>query len=78
MEQAFPNPININYLQITSELCHLRGYDFGADRLARIAERAVELVELYANTAMGFHEAVNIDLLLYGDPKCGTMEGILH
>lgn len=56
------------------------GYDLDSERRVRIAQTMRELVEVGFPASLAFYEALDAEILLYGDPKATGEEpvGILN
>lgn len=62
-------------IEITSALCRGFDYNFDEKRLKRIAEKACELIDESIPAYLAFASALDLDLMLYGDPN--EKDGIL-
>lgn len=54
---------------IAQEMCEKLGYDFDDERVGRIAANMDALVQLGCGGAKSFGDALEVELMLYGDPQ---------
>lgn len=56
------------HLEIVKHVTEAVGYDFDIERLERIAENSQEIMDIGAPFPWAYAEALDVELLLYGDP----------
>lgn len=55
--------------ELVARLCAALGYTFDEERTRRIAKEAQKMIDQGNSASAAFPEALEVDLILYGDPQ---------